>query len=312
MGITTLTALDFETANSKRSSPCSVGMVKFDPEAGQMIDRCHILIDPQMPFEDRNISIHGITPEDVAGKPTWDCVFDFMEDFIGDDLIVAHNASFERSVINQTCDHFGIFHRDFHYVCTVKSSKSLVPKVLENYKLHTVHRYYFPDYDTSGHHDAFWDAYASARIATRQTMNNSFQDLIDCGTLGMSVPRKATPTKTTSMQSKQISQPADPSPISLVSSSAEFDPTSLQGLTICITGRLSMGARGEYAKVIRLAGGVWARSMKKSVDYLVYGTDSIEHFAPGEIKSSKYKQAEKWGIKIISEQEFVNMLITKH
>src|SRR5699024_8584907 len=54
------------------------------------------------------ISIHGITPESVRDAPAWDRVFPEVMGFIGGDDLLAHNAPFDRSVLQQVCAVFDI------------------------------------------------------------------------------------------------------------------------------------------------------------------------------------------------------------
>jgi DNA polymerase III subunit epsilon len=66
------TAIDFETANSYRGSPCSVGLAKV--RDGQIIDESFTLIHPPARFDHFdgfNTWLHGITAEMVAGAPPW-------------------------------------------------------------------------------------------------------------------------------------------------------------------------------------------------------------------------------------------------
>ncbi|HEL0683175.1 TPA: DNA polymerase III subunit epsilon, partial [Streptococcus equi subsp. zooepidemicus] len=62
-------ALDVETANSFRGSICSIGLVKF--QDGEVIDSFYSLINPEEEFDEFNIFIHGIMPDDVIGSPTF-------------------------------------------------------------------------------------------------------------------------------------------------------------------------------------------------------------------------------------------------
>ena len=64
------TAIDFETANSYRGSPCSVGLVKV--RDGQIADESGTLIRPPAGFDhfDRfNTSVHNITTEIITDAP---------------------------------------------------------------------------------------------------------------------------------------------------------------------------------------------------------------------------------------------------
>ncbi|KAB2222924.1 DNA polymerase III subunit epsilon, partial [Staphylococcus aureus] len=49
-------ALDFETANGKRTSICSVGMVKVIDS--QITETFHTLVNPQDYFSQQNIKVH--------------------------------------------------------------------------------------------------------------------------------------------------------------------------------------------------------------------------------------------------------------
>lgn len=51
-------ALDFETANYKRTSICSVGMVKV--VANEIVETFYTLVNPNDFFAARNIEVHGI------------------------------------------------------------------------------------------------------------------------------------------------------------------------------------------------------------------------------------------------------------
>lgn len=65
-------AIDFETANSRRGSPCAVGLVRV--RDGRIVDEQRWLIRPPREvdfFDSFNIGIHGITAADVADPPSW-------------------------------------------------------------------------------------------------------------------------------------------------------------------------------------------------------------------------------------------------
>lgn len=94
------TAIDFETANPKRASVCAVGVVKV--RDGVVVDSLETLVQPppgHESFNPFNVGVHGIQPYDVLGAPTWDVVHGKVAEFIDGDAIVAHNASFDRSVL---------------------------------------------------------------------------------------------------------------------------------------------------------------------------------------------------------------------
>ena len=48
------TAMDFETANNRPESACSLALVMV--RNNEIVDRFYTVINPQMPFDGRNIS----------------------------------------------------------------------------------------------------------------------------------------------------------------------------------------------------------------------------------------------------------------
>ena len=82
-------ALDFETANGKRTSICSVGMVKV--VNNEIVESFYTLVNPFDYFSQTNIEVHGITPEDVIDAPSFEYVFPYMMQFIDKLPVVAHN-----------------------------------------------------------------------------------------------------------------------------------------------------------------------------------------------------------------------------
>jgi len=72
----------------------------------------------------------------------------------------------------------------------------------------------------------------------------------------------------------------------------------LEGKTFVLTGTLEGVTREEAEKQIRLLGGHPSNSVSRLTDYLVKGTD------PG----SKLQEAQKLGVKIIEEKEFLEIL----
>ena len=72
----------------------------------------------------------------------------------------------------------------------------------------------------------------------------------------------------------------------------------LKGKKIVVTGVLETLSREEAKEKIRNAGGDWVNSISKNTDYVVAGEN------PG----SKFHKAKKFGVKILSEKEFLELL----
>jgi len=156
------TVIDFETASSKRASACALGIVKV--ENGEIVEQNAWLIRPDdMKFNGMNIGIHGIHPEDVVNEPEFDELYkNVFEKYFSDpnQLIVAHNASFDVSVLRNTFDVYNIKYPEFDYLCTVKVGKKTWPDLM-NHKLNTLSDYL--DFKFK-HHDALDDCLACANV----------------------------------------------------------------------------------------------------------------------------------------------------
>lgn len=155
-------AIDFETATSKYTSICSMGICIV--EDSKIVNRKEILIKP-VPFEfnDYNIKIHGITPDMVLTKPTFDMYWDEIKPYLENKTIVAHNAMFDVGALCATLDLFGIEYPSFNYLCTVRLSQLAYPE-LSSHKLNNL-------CDALNvrfmHHNANDDAYACASVLLR-------------------------------------------------------------------------------------------------------------------------------------------------
>ena len=135
-------SLDFETANNKRASVCSIGYVV--EENGAIIKEEEIIVNPKAEFSNINVKIHRIKDADVQYAPTWDIVWKQVEKYITNStLVIAHNLkSMELSCIRQECERYEMELPLFAKVqghnnmtCdTLQLAKEKLPN-LENYKL---------------------------------------------------------------------------------------------------------------------------------------------------------------------------------
>lgn len=155
------TALDFETANGFRGSPCSVGLVRV--RNGQPVERVHWLMRPPAGFDrfdPRNVGIHGITAEQVAGAPRFAELFGDLADFIGSDPLVAHNAGFDVGVIESALEVSGRDIPRLDYACSLVMARRAYD--LPSYALPMAAAE--AGHPLLNHHDALADAEACAWI----------------------------------------------------------------------------------------------------------------------------------------------------
>ena len=153
------TAIDFETANADRGSVCAVGLAMV--ENGDVVGRLRQLIRPEpLYFDPFNVSIHGITPADVASAPTFPEFWPVLWAAVLGPL-VAHNAAFDMSVLRCSLDRVGAAYPETDYFCTKVVSKLAWPQQ-PSYALNHLARVVGISF---AHHDAEEDARACALLA---------------------------------------------------------------------------------------------------------------------------------------------------
>ena len=165
-------ALDFETANYNMASACSLGVAIYDE--GEIVDNFEWYIKPHHRYNFfTNTSIHGITAEDVENENEFVFYYEELATLLKDNVIVAHNASFDIGVLNAVCDVYNLDHLKNRYIDTVALSRRVYPE-LYNHKLNTVCEYL--DIDLS-HHNGKSDANGCLMILLKAMEKYDIYDL---------------------------------------------------------------------------------------------------------------------------------------
>ena len=129
---------------------------------GDVVDSLSRLVNPEAPFDDICMRIHGITPIDVKGAPSfaelWDSSLSAM---LAQSSIVAHNASFDLSVIWKCLSGYDLQAPELRYACTMCMMKSMHPE-LASHKLPSICDFF--NIPMSKHHEAMSDAKACKDI----------------------------------------------------------------------------------------------------------------------------------------------------
>lgn len=153
-------ALDFETASHSPDSACALGLALV--EDGRIIAEDAFLIRPPEP-EFVFTYIHGLSWEDVADAPPFDEAWPRLEPWLENvDWLAAHNAPFDRGVLNACCRTYRLAPIDQPFICTVQVARQVwgiyptkLPLVCRALDI------------PLNHHDAASDASACAQILVR-------------------------------------------------------------------------------------------------------------------------------------------------
>lgn len=168
------TAIDFETANSSSASACAVGLVRV--RSGRVVARAGWLIQPPaghdefLPF---HTDIHGIRREDVVDADGWSDQLDRLSAFAGADVLVAHNAGFDMSVLRRACAATGDDCPPYSYLCTLHLAR--VTYDLDTYRLPSAAA--AAGFGAFAHHDASADAEACAHIVIDAARRRGVDDI---------------------------------------------------------------------------------------------------------------------------------------
>jgi len=120
-----------------------------------------VKIDRKIPLQAQRI--HGISDEMLAGQRGAEEVLPRLYDFLGDGVIVAHNARFDVEFLRHEFGRISLQLKN-RSVCTLEMSRRFYPK-LQNHKLDTVYRHLFGEIRTDiRRHRALDDARMAVRI----------------------------------------------------------------------------------------------------------------------------------------------------
>ena len=237
-------------------------------------------VDDFHPF---NTSIHGITAEMVAEAPRWCDLLPLIMDFIGDDVVVAHNAGFDIGVIRYACAADNIPWPEMRFLCTMVMSRRQLQ--LASYRLPFVHEslgFQFLD-----HHDPLADARAVVDIVTGLANLTSVADIDALAAdAGISVGRMGSGVYLGSVAKSggAALRQADLNP--------EADESGyLYGRAVVFTGALmSMTRQIAWDECARI-GAVAEKDVTKRTNVLVVGDINPAVLRPGSNLTGKARKA---------------------
>ena len=155
-------AFDLETTGLYRQDTIiEIGAVRM--KNGQEIDRFQTFVDPHRRLHPKTVELTGITDDMLVGAPELkDAMADFRA-FVGDSVLVAHNADFDVNFVRRACADLGI-NWEMTSVDTLTISQNLLPQ-LHRMSLDVVAKHF--ELDDFNHHRAGDDALVCGRIAGR-------------------------------------------------------------------------------------------------------------------------------------------------
>ena len=315
------TAIDFETANRRRDSACQLAAVVV--RDGQIVDEAMWMIRPRpLSFSPSNIRVHGITPAQVRDESEFGDLWEDIAAKIGDDCIVAHNASFDIGVLTACLQTHQRAIPELQFSCTRAVARRTWP-----------HRKQFglkPLSDWLGvrfrHHDALEDSIACAKVMLAAGIDKEATSLEDLeGKLNLSrgeagawgyrgpTTRRSRRRPDPKSSATPPSPPRTPFDLQRLMVRAEFI-RPLQGKQIVFTGTLKHFDREQAESLAKRLGGTCHSDIGDQVDYVVVGKSTSRETASTGVSSVQEEAANFQAqsgkpIEFVSEDEFLNLII---
>ncbi len=324
-------AIDFETATKNYNSACSIGLVVFNNT--EVIDEFYSLIQPPNNFyNDDNIKIHKITPQDTETAETFPAVYEKIKHYFnGDYIIIAQNAQFDMSVLKACMVHYSLEQPNFTYWDSIRIASFVTPKgIRKGLKSLTD----FFEITLDNHHNALCDARACADICVKcfnqmsqdsyyikkdgnfkkyilNKLDSQFVDLVLKQKL--TSYRRNTNTKNSATKNTPFTK-FNSIKLSDYPPNENATNNKFKNKNIVITGDIPSLPRENLYSLLSNYGGVLKSSVTKKTDILIVGTQDKSLVGASGISTKEQKALQyindDINIEIIREPEFKNILST--
>ena len=281
-------ALDVETTglDPQWDEIIQVGCIRI--RDGAIVAQYESLVNPGFEIDEYITKLTGITNEMLANAPTIEEIAPEVRAFIGDDIIIGHNVTFDINFLYDTFEKCGQGPLKNNYLCTRRLAYWVFPG-WDSYKLKIlVEKLGLP---VGQYHNAMADTmhvYHAYEYMKKYASDN-----------GIAIDQI---NKRTEIKAKYIT-----------STNTEFDPDDpYYGKTFVFTGTLFRMSRKDAMQLVVDHGGQCLDGVNKQLNYLVVGDYSKSYGVKGG-KTTKLKKAEKLildgqDLQIISEDVFFGML----
>lgn len=300
--------VDFETANNDMNSACSIGIACV--KNLEIVAEEYFLIKPPVNyFDKKNIEVHHITYADVRNADTFDVLWPKISHYFDKKCyIIAHNASFDMSVLNECLETYNIPKPDFDYVDSIGFSS----KVCSGCDRSLVARCAYFGIDIEDHHNALSDAIMCAQIIIQSVNASKYSNFLTYLKRYSSIriysfsdirPRKK--MRKEKFHSVNISE--------IRPNTTLINPFNPFFEKNCVfTGELQTYERADAMQRIVDLGGIIKSNVSRKTDFLIVGTQDLNLVAPDGLSTKERRahelNASGCNIHIVYEKEFLNLL----
>lgn len=150
-----------------------IGAVKI--KDGEIVDRFERFANPHHPLSATTINLTGITDEMVRDAPDISQVTKEFHEWIADDTLVAHNATFDMGFLNVAYKNIGFERAQNPVIDTLELARFLYPE-MKNHRLNTLTKKF--EIELTQHHRAIFDAEATGYLFLKMLQDVAEKDII--------------------------------------------------------------------------------------------------------------------------------------
>ncbi|OZU90286.1 PolC-type DNA polymerase III [Virgibacillus indicus] len=157
----TYVVFDVETTGLSAVYDTIIELAGVKIHQGEIIDRFESFANPHHPLSQTTTDLTGITDDMVKDAPEIGDVLKDFYDWMGEDILVAHNASFDMGFLNQGLKKIDYEKAKNPVIDTLELARFLFPE-LKNHRLNTLCKHL--DIELTQHHRAIYDAEATGYL----------------------------------------------------------------------------------------------------------------------------------------------------
>lgn len=265
------TVIDIETTGLSPANCEIIELSAIKVINGEVIDEFSSLIKPDTPIPSFIENLTGITNEMVSSASSIENVLREYIDFIGTDIIVGHNITFDLSFINHNIRNISGHDLPNDYVDTLRISRQLLHDI-NNHKLSTLAEYF------------------------NISQQNAHRALDDC--------------QTTNLLFAELKKLNDEKDIEF-SKLFDNCNNILEGKIVVFKGNPTLCSFDTYSLICEKANGKATTTFYSNAEYVVLGKTTYSKYKRGDYSEKMLKAiqlSEKGTLKIMSEFEFCKLL----
>jgi DNA polymerase III subunit alpha, Gram-positive type len=157
----TYVVFDVETTGLSAVYDTIIELAAVKIKDGEIIDRFESFANPHHSLSATTIDLTGITDDMVRNAPEINDVLHDYDKWVGDDILVAHNASFDMGFLNAGYKKAGLPKASNPVIDTLELARLLYPQ-FKNHRLNTLAKKF--DVELTQHHRAIYDAEATGYL----------------------------------------------------------------------------------------------------------------------------------------------------